>query len=296
MAMDEFQAVLKAREFVRRVNPVTFPVTVEMYVQEAGAVIRPQTDLGPDEAGYCFQNNGRHFICTNANDRLERQRFTVCHELAHIVLGIPSQHGTSPWWSYAKRPLAEILCDVFAAELLLPNDLFRPEAEKSVVSLAAIEDLAGRFQASVTATGSRYAAVVSTPLAFVLSEQGKVRYASRSTALKDAAAWIPPRLDLPDGSVSKRVRAGTSIDEPEQVDADIWFSEWERGGTLLEEVRHLSQWDQTLTLLWFENEEVPARKRRHDQDEIDEPRGDEDEELLSELDGNLRWPNKRRRS
>lgn len=296
MAMDEFQAILKAREFVRRVNPATFPVPVEMYVQEVGAVIRPQSDLGPDEAGYCFQNNGRHFICTNANDRLERQRFTVCHELAHILLGLTSQHGSSPWWSYAKRPLAEILCDVFAAELLLPRDLFRPEAENSAVSLAAIEDLAERFQASVTATGSRYAAVVSTPLAFVLSEQGKVRYASRSTALKDAAAWIPPRLDLPDGCLSKRVRAGTSIGGPEHVDADVWFSEWERGGTLLEEVRHFPQWDQTLTLLWFENEEVPARKRRVDRDEIEEPRVDEDEELLSELDGNLRWPNKRRRS
>ena len=37
---------------------------------------------------------------------------------------------------------------------------------------------------------------------------------------------------------------------------------WERGGALLEEVRHLAQWDQTLMLLWFEDEEIPARKRR----------------------------------
>ena len=156
MAIDEFRAVLKAREFVRKVNPATIPVPIEMYARELGAVIRPQTDLGPDEAGYCFKNNGKHFICTNANDKPERQRFTVCHEIAHIVLGLPSQHGASPWWSYAKKPLAEILCDVFAAELLLPYDLFQPQAEKSSISLAAIDDLAERFQASATATGSRH--------------------------------------------------------------------------------------------------------------------------------------------
>src|SRR3984885_13306870 len=124
MGMDEFQAVLKARELVRKVKPIAIPVPVELYAQEVGAVIRPQDDMEADEAGYCFESNGKCFICTNAKDRPERQRFTVCHEVAHLRLGLPSQHGSGPWWSYAKRPLAEILCDVFAAELLLPYDLF----------------------------------------------------------------------------------------------------------------------------------------------------------------------------
>jgi Zn-dependent peptidase ImmA (M78 family) len=293
--MDEFQAVLKARELVRKVGPITFPVSVEMYAKEVEAVVRPQADLGPDEAGYCFQNNGKRFICTNANDSSERQRFTACHEVAHIRLGLPSQHASLPWWSYAKRPLAEILCDVFAAELLLPYDLFQPEAEKSNISLFTIDELAGRFQASVTATGSRYAAVVSSPVAFVLSEQGKVRYASRSKPLRDAPAWIPPRLDLPERSLSKGVRSGTSNESHTEVDADVWFSDWERGGTLVEEVRHLTQWDQTLTLLWFKDEEVPERWFRDERGVVRQEEENEDDALLSELDGNLRWPSKHRR-
>jgi len=223
MAIDEFKTVLKAREFVRKVKPATIPVPVEMYAREIGAVIRPQNDLGPDEAGYCFETNGKYFICTNANDKAERQRFTVCHEIAHIVLGLPSQHGASPWWSYEKRPLAEVLCDVFGAELLLPHDLFQPQAEEPSISLTAIDDLAQRFQASMTATGSRYAAVLKAPVAFVLSERGKVRYASRSNSLKNAYAWIPPRLDLPDGCFSTKVRGGAPCDSPEEVDADVWF-------------------------------------------------------------------------
>ena len=146
-------------------------------------------------------------------------RFQESKLFEQLFEQIVRQCGSSPWWSYAKRPLAEILCDVFAAELLLPHDLFKPEAERAVIGLAAIEDLAARFQASLTATGSRYAAVVSTPLAFVLSEQGKVRYASRSSALQEAAAWIPPRLDLPDGCLSKKAREGTPCDGRVEVDA-----------------------------------------------------------------------------
>jgi len=287
--MDEFSAVLKAREFVTKVNPTIVPVPVEAYAEHAGAVIRPQTDLAPDEPGWSFQNAGKHYVCINANDRPERQRFTVCHEIAHIVLGLPSVHDALPWWSYAKRPLNEICCDVFAAELLLPFRLFKPIAEKELISLTTIDALAGQFAASTTATGSRFAAVVRTPLAFVLSEQGKVRYASRSTSLREVNAWIPPRTDIPKGSVSARARAGETLSGSEEIDAEDWFSDWERGGVLREEARHLERWDQTLTLLWFEDEEVPPPARREGF------RHEEDDELLKELDGILPWPGKKRR-
>ena len=137
------------------------------------------------------------------------------------------------------------------------------------------------------ATGSRFATLVSAPCAFVLSEQGKVRYASRSTALRQANAWISPRMVLPQASVSERLRAGGTSDGPEETEADIWFNDWERGGTLLEDARHLKQWDQTVALLWFEDEEVPPLKRAHHQGE--------EESGLSELDGILPWPGKKRR-
>lgn len=70
---------------------------------------------------------------------------------------------------------------------------------------------------------------------------------------------------------------------------EIWFSDWKRGGVLLEEARHLAQWDRTLTLLWFEDEELPASGQTDIAD------SDDDEPLLRELDGVLPWPGKKRR-
>jgi hypothetical protein len=136
------------------------------------------------EPGWSFESNGKYYICVNGNDSKERCRYTACHELAHIVLGLPSDHKELPWWSYAKRSPNEIFCDVFAAELLLPYKLFKPLIEKTDISLSVVDDLAERFVASNMATGSRFAALVSAPCVFVLSEQGKVRYASRSTMQK----------------------------------------------------------------------------------------------------------------
>jgi Zn-dependent peptidase ImmA (M78 family) len=286
--MDELRAVLKARQLVAAVNPTTIPVSIEAYAAKVQAVIRLDDELGPDEPGWSFPHAGKHHISVNANDTLERRRFTVCHELAHIYLGLPSAHKNSPWsGSYAKKSPEEIACDVFAAELLLPHASFKTFADALNMGFAAIESLRGDFLASITATGSRYVSVSSIPSAFVIAERGKVRYTSRSTALREAGAWISPRSDLPRDSLAARARRGDRTDGTESIEADNWFENWQRGGTLLEEVRHFGQWDQTLALLWFEEEEVPpARQEDH---------RSEDDELLRDLDGVLPWPGKKRR-
>lgn len=302
MAHTEFSVTQRARGFVSKVNPTTVPVPMDPYLKEVQAVLRVETDMGLDEAGYSIALGGKRYISVNGNDREERQRFTICHEIAHIVLGLPSEHKTQPWWS-AKRPLAERFCDIFAAELLLPEKLFQPVAEEAAVSLASIETLANDFCVSFTATGSRYAATVTTPCAFVLSESGQVRYPSRSKALIDAGAWIAPRVAVPEGTLSHRVRHG-DLPERCEVDADLWFDGWDRGGTLLEEARHFPQWNQTVSLLWFATEEVPspatAQRRpesRWSYEGRDTPsrRDQEDESGLKELDGQLRFPGRRGR-
>jgi Zn-dependent peptidase ImmA (M78 family) len=131
--VDEFVAVLKARELINKVSPSVIPVPIEAYVDHVGAVLRPQYDLEQTEPGWSFASSGKHYICFNAKDRDERQRFTICHELAHIVLGLPSEH-KQPWWSYAKRSPNEIVCDTFAAELLLPFKLFKPSCRRRSTS------------------------------------------------------------------------------------------------------------------------------------------------------------------
>ena len=286
--MDEFSVVLRARNFVREAGPLVLPPSVEAYVQHMGGVLRHDSDLSDVEPGYSFESNGKHFICVNESDSEERRRFTACHEVAHIVLGLPSDHSSLQWWSYARRPQDEILCDVFAAELLLPYRLFEPLVREEQMGFSAIDELGRRFGASTTATGSRYATVMDVPCAFVLSEKGVVRYTSRSKTLREARGWIRPRMDIPPESLSANVRTGGKDTGPDEIAADVWFSDWRRGGVVLEEARYLKSWDQTLTLLWFEDEEVPPLRRDGREMEDEEP-------LLGELDGTLPWPGKRRR-
>ncbi len=285
--MDEFTAIMKARTFVNKVNPSAVPVSVEAYAAELSARVKYDKTMSAEEDGCSTFFNGKLVIAVNGNHRQERQRFTICHEVAHAVLGLPSEHDAASW-SYAKRPPNEVICDAFAAELLLPFSLFKPHVEKSDIGFTAVEALANLFEASLAATASRFATVTSAPCAYVLSEGGKVRYCARSKALREAKAWIPLGVVLAERSLTARLRGGEACQGPQEIAADIWFSDWQRGGELLEDSRYHSPWDQGLSLVWFEDEEVPEQTNS-------EQRLTFENDGLAELDGVLPWPGRSRR-
>jgi hypothetical protein len=246
-----------------------------------------QLDLPDEQPGYSTKIADRLCVFINRNDSPERRRFTICHEIAHSVLNLPSEHSSTSELDYSRRPWNEILCDVFAAELLLPYDHFKPMADTCRVGFADLDDLASKFQASVTSTGSRFAAVSDMPCVFVLSQTDIIRYASRSKSLREAGAWVSLGSLVPSNSCAHRARVNRK-QCGDEIAADEWFSDWRRGGVLVEESRYLYQWDQCLTLLSFDDDEVPPRESADYNNKEQEP-------LLKELDGVLPWPDKNRR-
>ena len=292
--MDESSTILKARQFVRKAGVASAPVDVERLAAEAKATVKVVHDLADDESGQTFPHKGKHIIAVNGNHREERQRFTVLHEVAHIVLGLPSHHHgpkltAGTLMRYERRPEEEVLCDVFAAECLLPYDLFRKDVSDGDVCLEAVKELASRYKASLTATSSRFAVSAPEPCASVLSEDGEIRYVSRSKFLKELGGWIDFNVSVPSGTVAHRLfHRASETEDSEELASDVWFSSSVRGRpTLVEEAILMPEWNQCLSLLWFDERTRPGDERRDD-DEDDEP-------LLRELDGTLPWPSKNRR-
>jgi hypothetical protein len=288
--VDEASVVLRARQMSRHLtaDQVRLPLiefVKALRITPDNIVIRLDDTLDDDQAGHTVAVAGKQCIVINANDRMERQRFTACHEIAHIALGIPTEHDDHEG-PFPGRSPNEILCDVFAAELLLPSHLARPVIEDTDLEFAAIEDLARRFGSSLSAAGSRFAALCDRPCAFVLIHNRVVRYASRSQSLREKHAFIRPRQAIPPNSMAARLIRAEAIDGPIEVNADEWFDDWHKGGVLLEDARYSAHWNQALSLLWFDDV-TPS-----DDEYVDD---DDEEPLLQPLDGVLPWPGKRRR-
>ena len=182
-----------------------------------------------------------------------------------------------------------MLCDVFAAECLLPYDLFARQVVDRNISLDTVKSLAEEYKASLTATGSRFALNANEPCAFVLSEDGRTRYVSRSKYLSELKGWINFNVPVPQGSVAHRLIQGDSKTEDyDELPTDVWFDGGIRNRLLVEEEAILlREWNQCLSLIWFDESLKPVRER-WDEDEDNEP-------LLRELDGTLPWPSKSRR-
>jgi len=285
--MDELSVASAARAFITKCGPLAQPVSVETYAAAIDGKISKEA-MDDRQDGYSFRTpKGKYKICVNCNQTDRRQRFTVCHEIAHAVLDIKPDH-TQPSWSFGKRPQGEIFCDIFAAELLLPYKLFKPQVDMAEMGMAAVNALANDFDASLLATGSRFASFSKHLCAFVVAEGGKISYSARSTSLRQARGWINRGSPLPAGSYSARVRGGERTSAPEEAQADEWFEDWDGDSSFFEDVLYFEKFDQTLTLLWLDEED--ARSARPERNQPIEWHGG-----LRELDGTLPWPGRSKR-
>lgn len=289
--MDDLTVLTKARQFMAGLDLSRIDTDLSVYIEKVRARLKKE-ELYDGESGYTLtKRDGTSTIVVNERERRERQRFSACHEVGHIVLELNSNHREIPSWSYAKRDKNEIWCDMFAAELLMPYDKFKADVDKEGPSFELIERLRLKYVTSFSATASRMAAVSDYPCAFVTMNSTVIRHASRSVALRKLNAWIAPRTPIPPGSLAHQLISDEVRSEGlELVSQDVWFQDWPQGYELTELAKHYPNYDETFSLLWFENDDGP-----------DEPvntfsaKPAAEDGLLKELDGVLSFPEKRRR-
>ena len=288
--MDEIIAISRARQFLHRHQVERAPVDVPKLSQAEGFEVRESGQLGEGEAGQTLVKAGRRIIVVNKNDHPYRRRFTIFHEIAHYVLELPSVHGShlmsNELERFSSRPPEEILCDIFAAECLVPWQLIEPLTEQFEYTAATIAELSQRFEASKPCIASRFASASTGTLAYVVAEDGLIKYPVCSGPLRGAQVWILKDVPLPRSSAAAQAIAiGREHTVSEMAGSDWSNSDAAERFSVREEAIYMPQWRQSLSLLTFE-EDVPAPR--------DTERGlAEDNELLPELTGYLSWGKRR---
>ena len=290
--IDELAIRLRARQFMVGLDLSNIDNDLSVYTGKVNAKLAKE-EMGDGESGYTLtRRNGSSSIVVNELERRERQRFSACHEVGHLVLGLASNHQETPAWSYAKRDDNEIACDIFASELLMPFEAFKRDVDQEEPSFELVERLRAKYVVSFAACASRLAAVTDYPCAFVFMNSTVVRYASRSKALRDLNAWVEMRAPIPSGSVACRlVQHHEWSSEDSRISQDVWFRDWPKGYDLTELSKHYPTFEETFSLLWFEQDSGP-----------DEPVKNwsgtpmqEDDDGLKELDGVLGFHKKSKR-
>lgn len=280
--MDELVAISRARKLVE--NIMSPPVDIEALIAAHGMIFKESDRLEPGEAGNTVTKGRTTYIVVNKNDDPFRRRFTALHELAHNVLELPSRHGSgvpsNELERFASRPPEERICDVFAAECLVPSHLVRPLVAASSFSVDSLLKLSDKFRASKQCVASCYVRNSKDLVAYAYAEGGKVHNVLPSSALRDAKIFVDYGM-LPSESaaaitISSKVRSAVA-----ELDASDWSaSDAALSYACYEEALYAPTWDETHSLLTFEQVSKSDRRIVVDSDE---------DELLPEMTGHLSW-------
>lgn len=162
-------------------------------------------------------------IRISSDDKPERKRFSIAHELGHFVLDhiksiqrACSDEDMRSWYTNSQETQANF----FAGELLLPKKLVEKHCDVAKVNLNPIKNMANDFRMSLTATAIKFVRLCPEQCAVVFSTDGKIQWSYRS---EDWWPFIRNGKNLDERTIAYDFFNGKALaDEPIGIDGDAW--------------------------------------------------------------------------
>lgn len=186
------------------------------------------------------------------NDTLERKRFSIAHELGHLLMGhvtsiqkACSEADMMNWYQSSQETQANF----FASELILPSKLVCSRCDIGDISLKPIMQIAKDFRASLTATAIKFVQLCPEKCAVVYSTNGKIKWFYKSPD------WWP--FIHKDKMLDKRTLAydffiGERVEpDPVEVDADAWVENRRGLDEIVEHSIASPHYGFVLSILWI---------------------------------------------
>jgi Zn-dependent peptidase ImmA (M78 family) len=209
--MKNFKGSLRAK---RLLNDIGFDeithLPMNKFVAGLGATLVEEELENSD--GKIVKGKSKTLIKINSNIPYEsKKRFTIAHEVGHFLLHerieVHNENSNTLNWfqnteNQLKRGIQEWEANDFAAELLMPEQIFREEAYGKCFSHEVVKYLSDRFKTSITSTIFRFMKLDLHPMLVVFINNGEVKYWDKSSSWK---YWIKDitKLSPPEESVAR---------------------------------------------------------------------------------------------
>ncbi len=128
-----------------------------------------------DVSGMLIPSEEGYVIAIRENDSNQKQRYSLAHEIGHLVIANNAMHEANSLTKHRTQPAPhghrdereERLCEAMAAELLMPVEAFRKGVSELGPTLTSVSQLSVTFGASITATTIRYCELSLEPCLLV---------------------------------------------------------------------------------------------------------------------------------
>jgi Zn-dependent peptidase ImmA (M78 family) len=156
-----------------------FPESPERLAIKLAVDVRYSAMGGCD--GWCLTVGTKSIIRINSNLSALRQRFTLAHELGHLILGVPAVVGESFEDMLRSNSEEERQVNELASELLIPRDVVRNSLQSLPIVAMELRKLAKKANVSELATAIR--------VCNLAAEVGLVNASVVSFEYNDAVKW-----------------------------------------------------------------------------------------------------------
>ncbi len=238
---------------------------LDLIAFERGAIVQYRTLSGAEARLITLGAKAIITISTSIENH-RRQRFSIGHELGHLEMHRRQQgvffctaEDLDNWQATQIESRLEYEANEFSASLLLPERFFVQQSVDTDPSWEVIEELAGVFDVSLTATALRYVRFCEVPCAFVFVQQDRVKWFRASRSFHELGAFIDVRARVDPGTLTGRyLNNGRARRCPSRVSVSAWLPDWRTGHgiTMLEQVRPAAGLDAVLVLIWFDDDDV----------------------------------------
>ena len=183
-----------------------------------------------NKEGEIVSVSGRSIITINSNIQFEtKKRFAAAHELGHFEM----HRNIQPIFSDTEEQLMnwyrggahEIEANEFAAEFLMPSEIFHKECERKKFEPRVIDHLANRFQVSKTAAILKFLKRGNHPVFVVYCKDGKMKWWKKSEDFYHFCPFVYDK-NPPSGSVAYEVYTGKRNYSKDEAMQEIWKSDW----------------------------------------------------------------------
>ena len=157
-----------AREELRRLADGPFPIELEPFGALWGLAEVEEADLGLVDA-LLLPTGGGYIALVNERHHSARKRFSLAHEIGHLLLAERADGVKFRRPSCSGRAVdpTERACNRLAAEMLMPKEAFLGQASALGWGLSSVLTLGTVFETSLESTARRMVELSPIPLGFV---------------------------------------------------------------------------------------------------------------------------------
>lgn len=220
MQIPDLPSRIPVREIATALNIIE--IREENLVKLEGCLISPE-------------NKSKGWILVNAGRSERRKRFTIGHELGHYLnpwhkpstadgLQCSSKDLRAQEFKPGNRTVQmEVEANIFAAELLMPTELFRELLHRhESIDLNQVILAADEFYVSREAAARRFVELSAEDAAVIFSKYGIIRYVKRHPNFPSLNVWINDPLPSQSLSMKSSQPVGT-ISDWDVLDSDVWL-------------------------------------------------------------------------